>query len=372
MKTILSSILILATLATGLPSYDAIETKCSEVNREINGKHTREKKVKKEFKVKEDSRLNIDNSYGNIDISTWDENRVVIEVIIKTNGNDEEKVEKRLEDINVDFSQSSSGVSARTRFSKNDKSWWKELFDGMDNVNMEVNYIVRAPEGNHLNISNDYGGIYIDKTSGNTEISCDYGKLDLGELRGKSNYLNFDYTRSSNIGYVTNAEINADYSDYEVMEAGQLLINADYSQSKIGKVSKLEYNCDYGSVIIDKVKVLIGNGDYLTTKINRVFTSADINMDYGSLSIEKIIKGTRNINIDTDYAGVKLGFDNEMSFNFNIKTSYGGIKGLNDLQVQKQNQGNSSHSVSGYYGSSGSGAQINISTSYGSVKFTKQ
>ena len=374
MKTILSSILIFAVLAPGLPYFDTIKTTetCTLEKKNLNGKHTREKKIKKEFNVNSNSNLSIDNSYGNIDITTWDEDRVVIEVIIKTNGNDEEKVQEKLDEINVDFNQSSSGVSAKTRFSKEDKSWWKSLTGGFDNVNMEVNYIVRAPEANNLDIENDYGGIYIDKTTGNAKISCDYGKIDIGELRGRSNYLNFDYTRSSRIGYVTNAEINADYSDYEIEEAEELLTSADYSKSKIGKVSKMTFNCDYGSVEIDKIKVLEGNGDYLTTKINRVFTSLDLNLDYGSFSVEKIIKGTRKVEINTDYAGVKLGYDSEMSFQFDVRTSYGGIKGLEDLQVQKRDQQNTSNSVSGYYGSQNSDTKINISTSYGSVSFNKQ
>lgn len=374
MKTILSSILIFAVLAPGLPYFDAsaVDSNAIAEKTELNGKHTKEKMIKKEFSVSANSNLNIDNSYGNVDVTTWDQNRVVIEVIIKTNGNDEDKVEEKLEEINVEFNQTSSGVSAKTRFSKNEKSWWKNIFDGFDNVNMEVNYIIRAPEGNNLDISNDYGGIYIDKTTGNAKINCDYGKIDIGELRGKSNFLSFDYTRSSRIGFVTNAEINADYSDYEVEEANELLISADYSKSKIGKVSKMEFNCDYGSVEVDKVKVLIGNGDYLTTKVNRVFNSVDLNLDYGSLSIEKLIKGTRNVDIKTDYAGVKIGYDNEMSFQFDVKTSYGGIKGFDELEVKKREQANTSNSVSGYYGSPTNGAKINISTSYGSVHFTKQ
>lgn len=370
MKTILSSILFLVVLAPGLPNLESFEGKNYTEVSELTGKHTKEKKIKKEFKVSASSNLNIDNSYGNVDITTWDQNRVVIEVIIKTNGNDEEVVMKKLEEINVEFNQSSSGVSAKTHFSKNEKSWWKQIFDGSDNVNMEVNYIVRAPEGNNLGISNDYGGIYIDKTTGNTSINCDYGKLDLGELRGNSNAFTFDYTRNSKIDYVTNATINADYSDYEIIEAEHLVITADYSQSKIGKVSKLEFNCDYGNVDIDKVKVLIGNGDYLTTRINRIFTSADINLDYGSLSVEKVIKGAKSINIDTDYAGVKIGYDNEMSFNFDVKTSYGSINGLESLDVKKKENKTTSNYVSGIYGS-GNGTQINVSTSYGSVKFNK-
>ena len=373
MKAILSSILFFAVLAPGLPIFDPDEVNPSHIEViELDGKHTREKKIKKEFQVSATSSLNIDNSYGNVDITTWDQNKVVIEVIIKTNGNDEEKVEEKLAEIGVDFNQNSSGVSAKTRFSKEKKSWWNEIFSGSTNVNMEVNYIVRAPESNQLEISNDYGGIYIDRTTGNARISCDYGKIDIGELRGRTNYLNFDYTRNSRIDYVTNAEINADYSSYVIEEAENLIVNADYTDSKIMKVSKLEFNCDYGSIEIDKVKVLVGVGDYLTTKIDRLFTSADLNLDYGSLSIGKVIKGAQRLNINTDYTGVRLGYDNEMNFRFDVKTTYGSVKGTEDLQIQNNNQGNTSRNVAGTYGTGGAQAEFNISTRYGNVQFSKQ
>ncbi len=373
MKTILSSLIFLAVLATDTPYFDygLGENDREEVSVK-EGKHTKEKKIKKEFNVSATSDLNIDNSYGNVDVSTWDENRVVIEVTIRTNGDDEEKVENKLEDITVDFDQNSSGVTAKTHFSNEGKSWWKSLFDGFNNVNMEINYTIKAPVKNNLHLVNDYGGIYVDKTSGNTKINCDYGKIDIGELNGNSNYLNFDYTRNSRIGKVTNAEINADYSDYEVGEAGTLKVNADYTNSKIDKVSRMQFSCDYGSLNIDKVKELKGSGDYLTTKINRIFGSLDVSMDYGSLSIEKIIKGAREVNIKTDYTGVKIGYDNEMDFRFHVETSYGDISGLDGLQVNKRRQQNTSNEVSGYYGSENSSANINISTSYGSVSFSRK
>ncbi len=376
MKTILSSLLLFGVLATNLPFFEEGKTSdCLEYaqteNRKMDGKHTRERKIKKEFSVSSNSNLEIDNSYGNIDITTWNENRIVIEVTIKTNGNDEDKVEDRLRTIDVNFDQNSSGVSAKTSFSKENRSWWKNLFDGFDNVNMEVNYVVKAPVGNNLNIDNDYGGIYIDKTSGDTKISCDYGKIDIGELNGNSNFLNFDYTRNSRVEKLTNAEINADYSDFEIGEANRVNLNADYTNSVFDKISMLEFSCDYGSLKIDKIKELRGSGDYLSTKINRLFTSANLDMDYGSLSIEKVIKGARSIQIDTDYTGVKIGYDNEMNFEFDVRTSYGGISGLEGLEVNRSNQKNTSKEVSGYYGGKG-GTQFQITTSYGSVEFSKK
>ena len=344
----------------------------SFANRDLDGRHTKEKTLKREFKVSQKGILDINNNYGNVDISTWDENRIVIQVFIKTNGDDLERVQKKLDDISVDFQQSGNRVSASTRYQKEERSWWSSLFSSGNGINMEINYVIKAPVNHDMVIDNDYGAIYIDKVNGNTDISCDYGKVDIGELRGTRNMLNFDYTRNSHFGFISTAEIDADYSEFTIEEAEDLRISADYSDSRVEKVERLRYNCDYGSFRVDKVKVLEADGDYLSTKIGRVFTSLNLNQDYGSISIEKLIDGVRNVNIDTDYAGIKLGFDAEMDFTFNVKTSYGSVKGTDDLEIQKKHDRNTSKEISGYYGKQNSSNSINITTSYGSVSFRKE
>lgn len=363
MKPILYKILLLALIIPGV-SF------CSgNPNDDFFGKHTREKKIKKEFEVSANSNLKIENSYGNVDISTWDQNRVVIEVNIKTNGSDAEKVERKLEEIHIEFNQSASGVSAKTNLSRENRSWWDMLFGGGSNINMEINYTVRAPATNNLDLSNDYGGIFIDKLLGNSRISCDYGRFDIGELRGDSNILEFDYTRNSHIGYVKNARIDADYSDYTIEDAGNLKVNADYTSGKILKVENLEFNCDYGSIAVDKVRRLKGNGDYLSTKIGRIFGSADLELDYGRAEIEKIVKGAGNIRINTDYAGVKIGYDPTHAFRFNINASYGSVKGLEDFNIEKRKEENTRKSFSGYNLNETSGSNVEITSSYAGIEF---
>lgn len=83
-----------------------------------NGKHTKTKKINKEYNVDADATLQVSNKYGNIDISAWNNSKITIEVVITTNGNDLEKVEKRLDQIDVDFDANSSHVSAKTMIEK--------------------------------------------------------------------------------------------------------------------------------------------------------------------------------------------------------------------------------------------------------------
>ena len=47
---------------------------------DLNGRITKQKKINKSFTVSKDALLEISNSYGNVDISTWNENRIEIEL----------------------------------------------------------------------------------------------------------------------------------------------------------------------------------------------------------------------------------------------------------------------------------------------------
>lgn len=367
MKTTIYKLIILFTM---IPAIVYCSNPSS--NSDFKGRFTKEKKITKKYNVSPDAILKINNSYGNIDISTWDQNVVSIEVIVKTNGNDEEKVIKKLDDIQIHFDQTPAGVSARTNFSKENNSFWSSLFGGDSNVNMEINYIIRAPVTNNVDLNNDYGSIIIDKLTGNSKISCDYGRLDIGELLGTSNNINFDYSRNSQFGYIKKAIINADYSDFTVDDAGSLDINADYTKSNIKKVELIQFNCDYGSLNVDKLKRIVGEGDYLSTKIGQIYQSADLNLDYGSIEIDEIIKGAGDIKISTDYAGIKLGYAENLPFQFMINTSYGNVKGLDNLQVNKRNQSNTKEVYSGYHLNPSANSNIVINSSYAGVTFQKK
>ena len=115
--TILSKTLIILLLMPGLL--------LASVDNDKTAKHKKEKIIKKSFKVNGNAQLKVDNSYGNLNIVTWSENRIEIEVTITVEGSNEDKVSKKLNEIDIEFEASSNMVSAETIFNKNkSKSWW--------------------------------------------------------------------------------------------------------------------------------------------------------------------------------------------------------------------------------------------------------
>lgn len=337
----------------------------------LKGRYTKEKTIKKEYDVNSDALLKVRNSYGNLNITSWNENRVLIEVHIKTNGNNEDKVQRRLDEITVDFEANSDLVSARTIYDKN-KSNWGWNWGKNKNVNIQINYTIKVPVKNSVHLSNDYGNIYLDRIDGHAKISCDYGRLEIGELHGRNNQLSFDYTSKSTIEYINSGKIAADYSGFTIEKAGDLIINADYTNSTIEEMGNLQYSSDYGNLEVEEANNVQGNGDYINVKLGTVHGNVDISADYGSVKIEEMAEDAGNIEIRTDYTGIKIGYDAQYYFDFEINAEYAGVSGKDEFEINISKEKSHEKYYKGYYGQANSGNRVSITSDYGSISFYKR
>ena len=236
-------------------------------------------------------------------------------------------------------------------------------------MNVQVNYTIKLPVKNSVNLNNDYGNIYLDRVDGHAKINCDYGKIEVGELRGRNNELRFDYTSKCTFEYINSAEIIADYSGFTIEKAGNLTVKADYTNATIDKMDNLEYSSDYGSMEIGSVNSVSGNGDYIGVKLGDVSGNVSITADYGSVKIAKMTPEAGNIDIRTDYTGVKIGYHPDYHFNFEISTEYAGVSGKDDFEISVSKEKSSEKYYKGYYGKENSGKNVSITSDYGGVTF---
>lgn len=333
---------------------------------EGKGKYTKNKVLKKEYNVNENATLTVSNKYGNIGIATWNENRIVIKVSITTNGDDEEKVEKRLEQIDVEFNGDTNYVSAKTMIEKTSNSW--SLWGKNNNVSIEINYLIQMPVTNNVDLNNDYGAITLDKLEGSSKINCDYGKITIGELWNTNNSINIDYTNKSTIERLEGGTINADYSTLHIEKGYRIKLNADYSHMSFGMVGVLDFNCDYGSLKIGDSGNVIGNSDYMHTTVEKLRGTGDFDMDYGSLKINELGNELKELKVQSSYTQVKIGVQPTNNFTVNATLSYGNLKYGNGFTFNKEIVKTTSKYYEGYYGSN-SGGTITLKSNYGNITF---
>ena len=68
-----------------------------------NHAYNKEKTISKSYTDNTDAQINVTNSYGNVNVYLWDENKISVQVSIKVSGNNENKVNDKLSEKDVDF-----------------------------------------------------------------------------------------------------------------------------------------------------------------------------------------------------------------------------------------------------------------------------
>ena len=334
------------------------------------GKFKKTKTVERRFDAGNNGTVFIYNIYGNVNVITGDQPEVVIKATVKVDGNDLDAVEERFETIKIRIDKKDSQITAKTiveNISEGDSSWWSWIFGGSSKqTNFKINYEVSMPRQWNLKIDNDYGHIYLNELTGNLDLKADYGSFDIGALSGDDNYISTDYFSNSNIDFVKNAEIKADYSRINITSAYQLTLNCDYTTFKIDDVRELNFNNDYGSINVKNVKKVNGSGDYQT----RVFGNVDtvkFSGDYGTLKIDGLLPGFDVVDVSCEYTTVKIINRKNVAFRFEMNQTYGCFK-AGDMTIVKEIDRNRNKTIKAYYKDQNTTSLIKIGMEYGCVK----
>eukprot|EP01090_Pellita_catalonica_P005888 TRINITY_DN160_c0_g1_i13.p1 TRINITY_DN160_c0_g1~~TRINITY_DN160_c0_g1_i13.p1 ORF type:complete len:357 (-),score=67.73 TRINITY_DN160_c0_g1_i13:92-1162(-) len=328
-------------------------------------KHEKSKNIRKTFSVNKNATLYINNKYGNVNVATWNENRIEINVKITVKGNDLSNVERKLKAIDVQFEATPSLVEARTIIEKTKSSWswW-----GSNNTNYKINYFVKMPITNNADLNNKYGNIELDKLEGKSNINCDYGKIQIDQLLNETNNINLDYCGTSEINFMKSGNLSVDYSKLTIQKSENLKVNADYSTMKIGTATDVDFNSDYGSISVDNASGINGNSDYASIKIGTIRKNLKVNTDYGSVRVRNIKKGFESVVIDGSYAGIKLGTNSNNNFTFTVDLGYAGFGyPENYVNMFKSINKSSKKYYEGTFGKGNSNSTISIKSKYGGV-----
>ena len=325
---------------------------------EHQGKHNKQKTIKKAVVVNANATLTVENKYGNVFVTTWDEDKIDIEVVVTISGDDEKWVNEKLASITVDFSGTASNYSAKTIF-ENQKNYGKKS-------SMEINYTVKIPKKGNLKVTNSYGNIITNELFGTTDILCKYGKITLGKLNNSLNTIQIEYCSKSNIEKINTGAITAKYSDLQVNEYINLNLNSSYTDVVLTKGTNLKYNSKYGKLLIGNVSDISGSGDYLTIKINELTGPLNINTKYSNFFVYSISSQAKSITINAGYTNVSLSHESNYLFNFDVATKYGNFKSDAPLEYTSRIETNFSKSYKGFYKKSGVN-QITINSSYGNI-----
>jgi hypothetical protein len=275
------------------------------------GKHTKEKNIHKEFLNTSNTKFDLTNLYGNIDITSWDGDKITIDTQIIVNGDNKEDVIDELNNIYITYEMNSKkNILTVGTYGTEEVKYHKE-----------IHYQIKVPKSCPLKIYNQFGNISIDETNSNANLFVSYGNLIAGKLNGNITKLYFGYSTKSKIEYVKNANIWGSFSDYEIEKSETIsLENLHSSNTNINHVKNFEFKkCSYGTIIINKATNIIkGQGEYLTTIINNFSgKEIDIKSEFGAIDIKKW--ETSKMNFDIHQAKLSIEYSDTKALNLDLQ-----------------------------------------------------
>lgn len=325
---------------------------------------TKQKNIKKTYIVNSNAGIDIDNKYGNITVSTWDEDKIDLDITIKVNGGNENWVNERLNSIDVEITALKSLVSAVTNIGNS------SLKSRGSNNSFEINYVIKIPKNGSVKLANKYGNISTLNLEAAADINCKYGKVSLGKLNGSSNQIEIAYCQNSSIDFIKGGNIDARYSGLKINDSGNLNLNANYTDINLNEGQNIKYDCNYGTFKFQKINSLNGSGNYLTISIGEISNNLNFDTNYSKINIGTMNDKAGNVSINSGYTDISLGYAPNYAFDFDISTRYSNIKHDNTLEILTSEAKSNTKRISGYYKRKGQN-RVNITSTYGNISLIK-
>jgi hypothetical protein len=327
------------------------------------------KEIHEMYSVNSDTKLQIENKYGNIDIQNWDKKNIEVTVQIKLFDVDNKKAQELLSMININKSTDGNTIIFKTELDDNFSKGLNHFNDG--DRKFEIDYVVNMPANIPLNLSNKYGNVFINKLTSLSIIDVKYGNLKANNIAS----VELDSLTEINLGYSeANIEscswlkINIKYSKIEITESKALIFESKYSKIFIDRGSSLVTESKYDEYDVGAIANFVTNAEYSNFKFKSIGKKLYIETSYSDVKVGYMPASFELIKIINRYGSYNLGVEDGASYTIKGVAKFGDIIYPNKSKVNRF-QETTELKVEGTVGSnSNSNSKVEIDTKYGTVK----
>jgi len=264
--------------------------------------------IGKAFTVEPGSNFIVENKYGNITIETHSGNELRIDAAITVKSDDSLQTKKMLDYVHINIAKNGAFIKAETQITQSNAiiDLFKIMEAGVASSNIKVDYTINMPSFVNINISNNYGDVYIGNISSQINIQIRNGSLYFGKILGNNNIISV--TNGKVMGEeIKKASLNMQFcSMVKISKADELKIESISSQYNFSEVNKLNINSRRDKWFVEKNMELFGNSFMSDFQIDLLENRISLVSNYGILEI-KNLKNTFNlINLNTNYTKIDL------------------------------------------------------------------
>lgn len=326
------------------------------------------KNLSREFDQLPNGTTALYNKYGKVDVKTWNQNRVKIDVTFIVVADNQADADKQFSRLNVNFSNATGYVKAETVIEEGSKggSWLGSFISFASSCqDFKINYDVYLPIANQVDLKNKYGDSFLAALEGKLTAEIKYGDLRSEGLKndvslnlgyGKANFANAVNVSGSisygevMVGECRDISLDSKYSEMNFERANDLDLRSQYDDMNIGAVNKLNLKTNYSDIKTKSAHHMTVDAGYSDVKIGWLGSSGEFDMTYGNLQIENLDKGFQQLDLEGSYTDFIVVLPKGTGFRLDAEGQYSDIKYPISLNVNRFEESGSHKTVSGSQG----------------------
>lgn len=328
------------------------------------------------FQVNKDCQLSITNKYGDIILSEWDKDSILIDIKAVIQTPKKEKTEALEEAINFNILHSEYYVVATTEFGTNGGSF----LDGFNTLmqtlftssnQMKITYTVNYPKTAILKLDNKYGNIVMGDADRNVHIKLKNGNLRIGDVKG---YLDIEHEfGDAHIGHIQDAKIYFSFGDLDFKTAKHVNLKTRSARVNVDELGILEVESIKDKYYIGKIQQLTGKSNFSYFNISKFDQSMNLASRFGELNLRGIDKDFSKIVLDGEYTEVYIQIAPELNIEIDIEhNNQTEIITTIEANLKESRIGESNYfKTKGYVGTNPSKSKINIISTSGKITITQ-
>jgi len=282
----------------------------------------KKKTINKSYNVGPDDKLEIENQFGNVRISTWDQNQITVDIEIGVRASSEERAKEIMDELDVKEVQSGHIISFKTKVGEIHNNDGKRHGKGEDeDRSFYIDYVVRMPAANRLMVENSFGKTEVGDFKGLVTLTSKFGSLNTGQLD------------------------NVDVVDVE------------FGKAFIAGVAN-------GKVIFKFCK---------ESRIGRVNGNVKISSEFSHNILFNVADNIQDLAVNESYSTVSMVVSKSLSAQFDVHTSFGSFHNDSEFNIREKREDPDTgpHFDKDYSGQAGDGkAKIKIKSSFGTVRIS--
>lgn len=267
--------------------------------------------ISRSFPASQESYLEVENKYGDIEIITWDKDSIQIDVELIFESEDNSDFERMRELFEINFEHNANFTLAQTAW-QDEASFFRKGVIAINNTlggkrKLQINYKIHAPNYLEIELENKFGNIFMGDFDGELEVKLSYGDFRARKLTNSKNIeVSYGKVKIKNVSQGRLDFSSVKSADIEKLE--DVILKSSSSEIEVEEAYKVNLNSKHDEIVFEKIEELSGDMTLTDLEIDVITKRIGLNSKYGSVRIKEIDASSEKINLEGNRTDFRIGF----------------------------------------------------------------